>query len=158
MVADDRPGPLSSLSSSPISVPRAEGRQSATFEVLGLRLELSASPGAATLVIVGHQARDTYAVDPTALAAWAVATTKLLSLQPAENARGRVAIRAPFLVDREGRPSIAFEALVSEVGVGYRLLVSDGDEDVAGLMTTADVVHGMAQAAAGFGTVAQPIR
>jgi len=69
-----------------------------------------------------------------------------------------MAIRAPFLVDREGRPSIAFEALVSELGVGYRLLVCSATDQPPGLMTTADVVQGMAQAAAGAATLAGPPR
>ena len=157
MVADDRRGPLSGLSSSPPDTLRSDGRQSATFEVVGFRLELSASPGAAQLVIAGDSACDTYVVESAALAAWAVATGKLLSLQPADGARDGTAIRAPFLMDNEGRPSIAFEALVSELGVGYRLLVARGAEPVAGLMTTADVVHGMTQAAAGAGTVARSL-
>ena len=94
-------------------------------------------------------------VEPGALAAWAVATTKLLSLQPAESARGRAAIRAPFLVDRDGQPTIAFEALVSEYGVGYRLLVRGEEKPLAGLVTTEDVLRGMAQAAVGIGIVAR---
>jgi hypothetical protein len=59
-------------------------------------------------------------------------------------------------VDREGQPSIAFEALVSEHGVGYRLLVRPGEEPLASLVTTEDVVRDMAQAAAGVGKAARP--
>ena len=44
MAADDRSGPVSGLSSSPNSSVRTEGQHSATFEVLGWRLELAASP------------------------------------------------------------------------------------------------------------------
>jgi hypothetical protein len=95
-------------------------------------------------------------VEPGALAAWAVATTKLLSLQPAESARGRAAIRAPFLVDRDGQPTIAFEALVSEYGVGYRLLIGREQGPGASLVTTDDVLRGMAQAAEGIGRLARP--
>jgi hypothetical protein len=158
VVADDRSGPLAGLSSSPSSSLRAGGLQSATFEVGALLLELSASPGAARLVIAGDRVRDTYVVEPTALAAWAVATTRLLSLEPADSARGRVAIRTPFLIDREGRPSVAFEARVSEEAVEFRLLVTNVPEQGGdGFMTTEDVVRGMAQAAAGAGTVARPI-
>jgi hypothetical protein len=97
-------------------------------------------------------------VEPGALAAWAVATTKLLSLQPAESARGRAAIRAPFLVDRDGQPTIAFEALVSEYGVGYRLLIGREQGPGASLVTTDDVLRGMAQAAEGIGRIARPSR
>ena len=158
MAADDRSGPVSGLSSSPTSSVRAEGQHSATFEIVGWRLELSASPGAARLDIVGDRARDTHVVEPGAMAAWAAATSQLLSLQSAENARGRSAIRAPFLMDREGQPTIAFEAVVSEHGVAYRLLIRSKQEASAGLVTTEDVVRGMAQAAAGIGRVARPSR
>lgn len=158
MVADDRPGPLLGLSSSPASVLRTDGRQSAAFEIVGLRLELSASPGVARLAIAGDGSSDTYVLDAAGLAAWAVAITQLLSLEPAGGVRGCVAVRAPFLIDREGRPSIAFEALVSELGVGYRLLVHGGADKAPGLVTTAEVVHGMAQAAAGAATLAGPPR
>ena len=157
MAADDRSGPVSGLSSSPNSSVRTEGRHSATFEVLGWRFELSASPGLARLAIVGDEGRYTHLVEPRALAPWATATTKLLSLRPADSARGRAAIRAPFLLDREGRHSIAFEALVSEQGVGYRLLIG-GATPLTSLVTTVDVVRGMAQAAAGIGRVVQPSR
>jgi len=146
---------VSGLSSPPTSPVRADGQHSATFEIVGWSVELSASPGAARLVIMGDGVRDTHMVEPSALAAWATATTKLLSLQPAGSARGRAAIRAPFLVDREGRPSIAFEALLSEQGVGYRLLVRGEQKPLASLVTTEDVVRGMAQAAAGIGMVAR---
>jgi len=153
VAADDRSGPVSGLSSSPPNSVRAEGRHSATFEVAGWRVELSAGPGAARLVVVGDAARDTHVIEPGALCAWATAITKLLALQPAASARGRAAVRAPFLVDRDGRPSIAVEALLSEQGVGYRLLVGVGQEPLATLVTTEDVVRGMAQAAAGIGMV-----
>jgi len=138
--------------------PSARRAHSATFEIVGWRLELSTSPGAARLEIVGDRARDTHMVEPGALAAWAVATTKLLSLQPAESARGRAAIRAPFLVDRDGQPTIAFEALVSEYGVGYRLLIGREQGPGASLVTTDDVLRGMAQAAEGIGRLARPSR
>jgi len=156
VAADDRSGPVSGLSASPTSSVRAERQHSATFEIVGWRLELSSSPGAARLVMVGDGARYAYVVEPSALATWATATEKLLSLRPAESARGRAAIRAPFLVDREGQPSIAFEALVSEHGVGYRLLLQGDQEPRASLVTTEDVVRGVAQAAAGVGMVAKP--
>lgn len=158
MAADDRSGPVSGLSSSPTSSVRAEGQLSATFEIVGWRLELSTSPGSARLVMTGDGAQYTHIVEPGALAAWAAATTKLLSLRPADTARGRAAIRAPFLVDRAGQPSIAFEALVSEAGVAYRLLARLGEEPLASLVTTEEIVRGMAQAAAGVGRVAQTSR
>jgi hypothetical protein len=94
-------------------------------------------------------------VEPSALAEWAAAASKLLSLRTAKTARDRAAIRAPFLTDRDGRPSIAFEALVSEQGVAYRLLVRVGEQPPVSLVTTEDVVQGMAQAASGAGMVAR---
>ena len=157
MAADDRSGPVSGLSSSPRTSVRAEDQHSATFEVVGWRLELSASPGVARLAIAGDEAQYTHLVEPRALAEWAIAIKKLLSLRPADSAQGRAAIRAPFLLDREGRPSIAFEAVVSEQGVGYRLLIG-GATPLTSLVTTVDVVRGMAQAAAGIGRVVQPSR
>ena len=97
-------------------------------------------------------------VEPGALATWAVATIKLLSLQPAESALGRAAIRAPFLLDTDGQPTIAFEAAVSEYAVGYRLLIGCEQGPGAGLVTTDDVLRGIAQAAEGIGRVARPSR
>ena len=120
-------------------------------------MSFSASRGAACLVVSLTGALDTYAIEPTALAAWAIATTKLLSLQAAAVPAGRAEIRAPFLFDREGRPAIAFDALVSELGVGYRLLVADAAELAAAVVTTAEVVLGVAQAAAGLGAVARAV-
>ena len=158
MAADDRSGPVSGLPSSPTSSVRAEGHHSATFELVGWRVELSASAGAARLVMVGDGAQYTHLVDPGALSAWAAATMNLLALRPAETARGRAAIRGPFLVDREGQPAVAFEAMVSEHGVGYRMLVRGGEGPLATLVTTEDVVRGMAQAAAGIGRIVQPSR
>src|SRR5262245_44839285 len=156
VAADDRSAPVSGLSASPTSSVRAERQHSATFEIVGWRLELSASPGAARLVMVGDRASASHLVEPSALAAWAGATTKLLTLRPAQSPRNRVAIRAPYLVDRDGLPLIAFEALVSEQGIGYRLLVGGAEEPVASLVTTEDVVRGVVQAAAGIGMVARP--
>ena len=156
MAADDRPGPVSGLSSSPKSPVRAEGQYSATFEIVGWRVELSASAAVARLVILGDGTRLSHVIECGALDAWAAATTKLLSLRPAENARGRAAIRAPFLVDREGEASIAFEATVSEQGLGFRLLIRGGEDPLASLVTTEDIVRGVAQAAAGIARVARP--
>jgi hypothetical protein len=158
VAADDRSGPVSGLSSSPTSSARAEGQFSASFEIAGWHLELAAYRGSAKLVLSRETERHTHMVEPSALAVWAVAITKLLSLRPAETARGRAIIRAPFIVDREGQPSIAFEAMVSEGGVGYRLLIRRADERLTSLATTEEVVRGLAQAAAGFARVGQPGR
>lgn len=149
--------PLSGLSSTPPSaIPSAGQAQSATFDVVGIRLELSASAGTAQLIVSRPGANETFAIEPVALAAWAVATTKLLSLQAAAVPSDRAEIRAPFLFDREGRPAIAFEALISELGVGYRLLVDAGAEPMVGVVATAEVVSDVGQAAAGVATAASP--
>jgi len=129
--------------------------QSALFEIGGLRLEFSASPGAARLVVSGDGARDTYVVDPSALAHWAASTEKLLTLRAMPEAAARVEFRAPFLIDREGRESIAFEGLVSELGVSFRLLVTGARNKVAGLMIEPEVVRGVAEAAGGAALVAE---
>jgi hypothetical protein len=147
--------PLSGLSSAPPSaIPSAGQAQSATFDVVGIRLEIIASAGAARLIVSRAGVHETFAIAPVALAAWAVATRKLLSLQPAAGPSDRAEIRAPFLFDRDGRPAIAFEALVSELGVAYRLIVDAGAEPTVGVVTTAEVVRDVAQAAAGVGTAA----
>ena len=154
MVADDRPGPISGVSSVRADAPRTDGAiQSASFDVGGLRLEFSAAPGATRLVVAADDARDTYVVDPAALGAWAAATRKLLTLEPAAGSDGRAEFRAPFLIDRESRASIAFEGLVADNGVSYRLLVHGAGERIAGFMTTAAVIRGVCEAASGAGSV-----
>ena len=156
-MADERSGPLSGLAPNTADAARKDARtQSATFQIGGLGLELSASPGAARLVVGDHRTRDTYVVDPVALSAWGTATAKLLTLAPARSAQDRIEIRTPFLVDREGRRSIAFEGLVYEHGVTYRLLVSGARDKIAGIMTTEDVVRGVSDAARGAGALGRP--
>ena len=156
MTAGDRSRSTLGLSSSSASASRSGSEtQSATFDIGKLRLELSASPGAARLVVMGNGARDTYVVDPSVLARWAALTKKLLSLQPTGRESERVEFRAPFLFDREGRTSIAFEGLLSAQGVNYRLLVAGATDKIAGLMTTRDVVEGVVEAALGTASVAQ---
>jgi hypothetical protein len=71
------------------------------------------------------------------------------------NAAARVEFRTPYLIDREGRQSIAFEGLVSELGVSYRLLVTGAKNKVAGLMIERDVVRGVVEAAGGAALLAQ---
>ena len=157
MVDDERSGPISGVSSVRADAPRADAEtQSASFDVGKLRLELSAAPGAARLVVATDEARDTYVVDPDALASWAAATAKLLTLEPATEPGERAEFRAPFLIDRESRASIAFEALVSGNGVNHRLLVLGAEERVAGLMTTAVVIRGICEASKGAAALARP--
>jgi hypothetical protein len=119
-----------------------------------LRLELSAAPGATGLVVSGDGIRDVYVVEPKALAAWASATGRLLTLMPVLQQSERVEYRTPFLIDREGRASIAFEGLVNEHTVSYRLLITGAEEKVAGLMTTAEIVRQVSEAAVGAVAVA----
>jgi hypothetical protein len=155
VVADDRSGQSPGVSSLAAASRIDAGTQSASFDVGSVRLELSASPGAARLVLAADGSRDTYVIDPSALTAWSSATTKLLSLAPAADPEHRAEFRAPYLIDREGRTSIAFEGLVTELGVGYRLLVSRPSGVVTGIMTTAEVARSVAEAAAGAAAVAR---
>jgi hypothetical protein len=145
--------PLSGLSSAPPSAtPTARDVQSATFDLVGIRLELSASVGAVRLTIARAGDQDSYAIEPVVLSTWALATRRLLSLHPAAVPE-RAEIRAPFLFDRDGRPVLAFEALVSELGLGFRLRVGDREPRL-GVVTTAEVVRDVVEAAGGVGTAA----
>lgn len=156
MIADDRSGPGPGVSSSTATPRRADAEmQSASFEIGGLRLDFSASPGAARLVVSGDGARDTYVVEPSGLADWAGSTEKLLALREVPDSAARVEFRTPFLIDREGRESIALEGLVSELGVSYRLLITGAKNQVAGLMIETEVVRGVVEAAAGAAALAQ---
>ena len=138
----------------------ADDSQSASFAVGELRLELSAAPGAARLIVAAGDVRDVYVVDPGALAEWADSLQRLLRLEPAGSPTERAEYRAPYLIDREGRPSIAVEGLVAEAAVAYRLLISGAESRVAGLMTSVELVRGLAEAASGAVAVARaaPIR
>jgi hypothetical protein len=135
-------------------MPAGAPPQTACFTVGALQLELTAAPGAARLVVAADGIRDIYVVEPAALAAWATETGRLLTLARATTARQRAEYRAPFLIDREGRESIAFEGLVADRDVSYRLLVSGARARIAGLMTTADVVRQVCEAAAGAASLA----
>ncbi|HUQ83255.1 MAG TPA: hypothetical protein VM076_19030 [Gemmatimonadaceae bacterium] len=158
MAGDDRSGPASRLSPAAGSESVAgSGTQTASFSVGALELLLSAAPGAARLVVIDGEVRDIYVVEPTALATWAGATRKLLGLAPALGARDAVEYRGPFLVDREGRASIAFEGHVAPGAVTYRLLVSGAASRVAGLMTSEELVQTIVEAAAGAVGVARSI-
>jgi hypothetical protein len=154
MVDDDRSRSVSDVHSSAIAGPLAGSTQTASFAIGALQLELTAAPGAAALVVVAGETRDVYALEASALAGWAAAVARLLSLTPAETVAQRVEYRAPFLIDREGRESIAVEALVTEQAVNFRLLVSGAAGRVAGLMTTPETVRGIAEAATGAVAVA----
>jgi hypothetical protein len=139
-------------------VPADGPPQTACFSVGALQIELTAAPGAARLVVAADGSRDIYVVDPNALAAWAGDSARLLALARATDPAHRAEYRAPFLIDREGRESIAFEGLVTEQAVSYRLLVSGAWARVAGLMTTADVLRQVCGAAVGAASVANASR
>ena len=156
MAADERSGPASRLSPA-VGTESVTGSatQTASFSVGALELALSASPGAARLVVANGEDRDIYVVEPTTLATWAGATRRLLGLVPALGARDAVEYRGPFLIDREGRASIAFEGHVAPGVVTYRLLVSGAASRVAGLMTNEELVRSLVDAAAGAVSLAR---
>jgi hypothetical protein len=155
VAADDRSAPARRHSPGTSSDPIAGRTQTAAFAAGGFRIELSAAPGAARLVVASGDSRDVYVVDPAALAVWADATRRLLALQPAKRAAEVAEYRAPFLIDCEGRESIAFEGLVSAQAVTYRLLISGATARAARVVTTAELVGGVTEAAAGAVGVAR---
>ena len=128
--------------------------QTASFDVSPFKLELSAAPGVARLVVAHGDDRDVYVVDPAALRTWANQFTRLLSLDSLAKPRGQVEFRAPFLIDREGRASVAFHGVVDEHAVSYRLLVCGAESRVVGVPTTPDLVRDVAAAVAGAVVVA----
>jgi hypothetical protein len=152
VVDDDRSRPTSDLNelTPSASIGSVEGvPQTASFAVGALQVQLTAAPGATTLIVSADGSRDIYVVGPDALAAWAADIGRLLSIGPAADPSHRADYRAPFLIDREGRQSVTVEALVTEQAVGYRLLVTGAAGRVAGLMMTAEVVREIAAAATG---------
>jgi hypothetical protein len=162
MVDDDRSRLTSDLNelTPSASIGSVEGApQTASFAVGALQLELSAAPGAARIVVSANGSCDIYVVDPDALAAWAASIGRLLSIGPATDRSHRADYRAPFLIDREGRQSVALEALVTEQAVGYRLLVTGAAGRLAGLMMATELVREIADAAAGAAALASaPVR
>jgi hypothetical protein len=167
VAADDRSAPVSAFSHAAASESTAGGAaQTASFAVCALRLDLIAACGAARVVVWSGDEREVYVVEPAALASWARATVRLLSLTPAGGAAHGAEYRAPFLIDREGRPAIAFEGLVAAQAVTFRLLrfsrgsdsldpiVSGAESRVAAVMTTADIIRDVTDAASGAVKVA----
>ena len=161
MTADDRTSSASNFTpatgpASPVaSTGPSADTQSASFDLGDVRVELAASPGAARVVVGAGEVRDIYVVDPASLADWSRAIERLLALGPASSERERAEYRSPFLFDREGRSSIAVEALVG-ASVSYRVIVQGADSRVAGIMTTRETVRGLAAAAWGAVLVAAP--
>jgi hypothetical protein len=129
--------------------------QTAAFAIGEISLELSALPGAARLSVGAGEWRDTYVVDAVALAGWASGLERLATLSPAAEPREWADYRAPYLIDREGRPSVAFEAAVGDV-VAYRLLVHGSESAVLGTTTSVEVVLEVAKAALGAAEVCGP--
>jgi CBS domain-containing protein len=173
VAADDRSAPVSDFShATPTHSTAGGATQTAAFAVGALRVELSAARGAARVVVTSGDDREIYVVEPAALASWARATVRLLSLAPARGAGQGAEYRAPFLIDREGRPAIAFEGLVTTQAVTFRLLtfsrgsdpldpvepvdpvVSAAGSRLAGIVTTADLIRSVTDAASGAATVA----
>ena len=155
MAAHDRSAAASALSRTTAGESAVGGAtQTASFAVGTLHLDLIAAPGAARVVVSSGNDRDVYIVEPAALASWAHATVRLLSLAPAGDAARGAEYCAPFLIDREGRPAIAFEGLVTAQAVTFRLLVSGAESQVACIMTTADIIRGVTDAASGAVRVA----
>jgi hypothetical protein len=162
VVDDDRSRPTSDLNelTPSASIGSVEGApQTASFAVGAFRVELTAAPGAARLIVSADGSRDIYVVDPDALAVWAADIGRLLSIGKAADPSHRADYRAPFLIDREGRQAVAFEALVTEQAVGYRLVVTGAAGRLAGLMVAVELVREIADAAAGAAVVASsPLR
>ena len=155
MVSDERAGPVSALTPSSAAArpthpdgPPSEAR-SASFDVGGFRIELTARGGAATLAVTAGEARDSYLIDPETLDRWADGTARLLALSPASGPGGRADYRAPFLMDAEGRAALAFESVVTEHGVAHRLLVMGEGGRVAALAATVDTLSDLIAAARG---------
>ena len=156
MPADDRSASASALSSGTNRASTTgSATQTASFAIGALRVELIAAPGTARLVFSTGDDREVYVVEPAALASWASATARLLSLTPAGEAGDGAQYRAPFLIDREGRPAVAFEGLVSAQAVAFRMLVTGAESRVAGIMTTADIIRDITNAAGGAVAVAR---
>jgi hypothetical protein len=156
VTADDRTSAASKLAPSAGSSVLSVGSvQTASFGFGDLRVELTASPGAARVIVANLEARDVYVVDPMTLAAWSRGIERLLALPPATAQRDHAEYRSPFLMDREGRASIAVEALVGE-RVSFRLVIQGAESRIGGVMATRESVRGLADAAAGIVSVANP--
>jgi hypothetical protein len=155
VVADDRSGQAPGVFSRPVVPPTGATTQSASFDIGSVRLELVTSSGVIRLVVTTEGNRETHAIDVDSLIAWSAATTKLLGLLPVATAAERSEFRAPWLLDHDGKAVIAFEGLVTEQSVTYRLLVARGPSAVTGIMTSGDVLRSLAEAAVGAAAVAR---
>ena len=155
MTADDRTSSATNLSqSAQHSLLSTGDTQTASFVVGDVSLELTAAPGAARLVVIAASSRDVYVVDPASLSAWASAIERLVTLTPAAMPSEHAEYRSPFLIDREGRPSIAFEGLVGDT-VTYRLVVNGTGSRAVSVPTAAETVRAISEAASGAIAVAR---
>ncbi|HEX6051231.1 MAG TPA: hypothetical protein VFZ21_18245, partial [Gemmatimonadaceae bacterium] len=77
------------------------------------------------------------------------ATARLLALSTATGLSACAEFRAPFLMDAEGRASIAFESAVTQGGVVHRLLVMRHDGRVATIVTADNLLRELIDAARG---------
>ena len=158
MVSDDRAGRVSAFTP-PIpatpsqrpngTVARPTETQSASFAVGGFTVELVAAAGSAMLSITAGDDRDDYRIDAEMLEQWAGGTARLLELTPASSPSGRADFRAPFLMDTDGRASIAFESSVTEGHVTHRFLIMGQGGRVAVVAASADLVGELVDAARG---------
>jgi hypothetical protein len=123
--------------------------RSASFEVGGLTLELVATTAIVSLSVLAGADRDGYRLDASALDHWADATARLLALSTATGLSACAEFRAPFLMDAEGRASIAFESAVTQGGVVHRLLVMRHDGRVATIVTADNLLRELIDAARG---------
>lgn len=169
MVANDRPAPSAPLSppttatdGHPLDLARpavaAPGAsehaalrspQTAEFAIGELRLALVAAPGSVTLTVALGADLDAYALAPEALAMWAHTSAQLLELEPAETSTECAEYRAPFLVDVEGRPAIAFECSVTERRVEFGLLVTGESDRIGATGIDVQTIRAMVEAAQG---------
>jgi len=159
VVSDERASPVSAFTPSiDATAPTHpnDGRatpvvdvQTASFDVGGFRIELTARSGAPTLDVIVGDARDTYAIDPETLDCWADGTARLLALSPASRPGERADYRAPFLMDIDGRAALAFESVVTERGVAHRLLIMGHGGRVAALAASTEMLTDLIAAARG---------
>ena len=140
MVSSDRPGPRHPLTPSiaaSLAASTGEGAlgvgrdgaagaatQRAAIPVGACNVEIAAAPGLAALAVATSEGQARYAVHAEALGSWAARGAQLLQLQPAREPRECATIRTPFLLDAEGRATIALEAEVAESGVRFSLHVA----------------------------------
>ena len=154
MTADDRAAPNLSQAPHHSSLSLGEA-QTAAFVVGELSVELTASPGAARLVVNGSDWREVFVVDPATLEAWAGAIARLIELRAAATPSERAEYRSPFLIDCEGRPSVAFEGQVRDDAVTYRVLALGPEAKVRASVVSVEIVRAIAEAASGAIVVAR---